>query len=126
MKLTDIHDVKPTTTTIDPGKGIDQINWQFVKSVKVPDSTGKLVSGTLTVDYKFVVRFNRVSSSCEFGNSPCFRLIPKVTYTWRSDQQADPSEVISFYRLDFGKTQSTGRGLVPFGGTPASAGFEHL
>ena len=62
---------------------------------------------------------------CEFGGAPCFRLVPKVTYTWNSNSEpkANPRVVTAFYRLDLRQRESTGRDLAAFGRTPISAGF---
>ena len=69
------------------------------------NQTGNTVFGTLTVDYQIVVRFNDVTTGnvmCEFGGAPCFRLVPKVTYTWNSNSEpkANPRVVTAFYRLE--------------------------
>ena len=77
----------------------------------------------MIVNYEYIIRFKKVGINCEFGGADCYRIIPKVSYLWESDQNVKPEKVEAFYRLDLGKQTSSGRGLVPFGKTPLSAGF---
>ena len=70
--------------------GTNTISWSFKKNVISAD---KKVQGSLTINYEIVIRFT--TTRCEIvgktisllqQNSPandCFRLIPKITYTYQ-------------------------------------------
>ena len=106
--------------------GTNIISWSFKKSVISAD---KKIQGSLTINYEIVVRFT--TTRCEIvgktisllqQSSPandCFRLIPKVTYTYQpaSDILANKlGKLTVFYRMEFGASETGGRGLAEFGG----------
>ena len=106
--------------------GTNIISWSFKKNVISAD---KKIQGSLTINYEIVVRFTTTRSeivgktiSLLQQSSPandCFRLIPKITYTYQpaSDILANKlGKLTAFYRMEYGASETGGRGLAEFGG----------
>jgi hypothetical protein len=70
---TDVH-TQPKLISADGAKGIDIIRWSFSKQFD---------SGLLMINYDFVIRYLPVTN-CEAQSNPCLRLIPKMSFNWKT------------------------------------------
>jgi hypothetical protein len=105
IRFCDPDDPNPATTfapspTIksDNTKGIDTLQWNFVKEFNEDE-----INGRLSITYDLVIRWKAVNN-CELSKNECYRFIPKVSYNWIDNSGSQPTleRFAAFYKLDYG------------------------
>jgi hypothetical protein len=105
IRFCDPKDPNPATTfapsptvNSDNAKGIDTLQWKFVKEFN-EDS----IKGRLSITYDVVIRSKAVNN-CELSKSECYRFIPKVSFNWVDNSGSQPNleRFAAFYKLDYG------------------------
>jgi hypothetical protein len=124
IRFCDPKDPNPATTlapspTIksDNTKGIDTLQWNFVKEFNEDE-----IKGRLSITYDIVIRGKAVNN-CELSKNECYRFIPKVSFNWIDNSGSQPNleRFAAFYKLDYGSGTGLARvhdadlsGLIPF------------
>ena len=104
LRFCDSNDPVPTSfepslsIKTDASKGIDTLQWIFVK-----DFNEGNINGKLSIIHDIVIRWKEINN-CEANSNKCFRFIPKVSFIWedRSGSQDTLNQFTPYYRLDYG------------------------